>query len=182
MTNTFERIANWNPPINRRDPLTVLREQEEGRIPWLLLIRHGRMAANLFAHVRGSAAKMVTDLASQASSRVLVQLCGDAHVLNIGFYTSPERSLLFDIVDFNETYLRPFEWDLKRLPPYGQKGGPLLQKKHHGVCRDANCPLAAPKPTDGGSPTPNTRRKAKPSCGNGFEGCQVENYATHTGK
>ena len=115
MTNTFERLANWNPPANRRDPLAVLREQEEGRIPWLLPIRHGRMAANLFAHVRGSAATMAADLASQPSSGVLVQLCGDAHLLNFGFYASPERSLLFDIVDFDETYPGPFEWDLKRL-------------------------------------------------------------------
>ncbi len=62
MTNKFERLANWNPPVNRRDPLAVLREQEDGRIPWLLPIRHGRMAANLFAHVRGSAATMEADL------------------------------------------------------------------------------------------------------------------------
>jgi hypothetical protein len=62
MTNKFERLANWNPPVNRRDPLAVPREQEDGRSPWLLPIRHGHMAANLFAHVRGSAATMAADL------------------------------------------------------------------------------------------------------------------------
>jgi hypothetical protein len=115
MTNKFQQLANWNAPANRRDPLEVLGEQEEGRIPWLLPIRHGRMAANLFAHMRGSAATMAADLSSQPNSGVLVQLCGDAHLLNFGFYASPERSLLFDIVDFDETYPGPFEWDLKRL-------------------------------------------------------------------
>ena len=111
----MEPLASWNPPAQRRDPLAVLAEQEQRRIPWLLPIRHSRMAANLFAHVRGSAATMAADLASQPSSGVLVQLCGDAHLLNFGFYASPERSLLFDIVDFDETYPGPFEWDLKRL-------------------------------------------------------------------
>jgi hypothetical protein len=72
---------------------------------------------------------MAADLASQPSSGVLVQLRGDTHILNFGFYASPEQSLLFDIVDFDETYPGPFEWDLKRLPPYGQKGDPLLQKR-----------------------------------------------------
>lgn len=115
MTNTLQRLASWNPPANRSDPLAVLAEQEQRRIPWLLPIRHRRMAANLFAHVRGSAATMAADLASQPNSGVLVQLCGDAHLLNFGFYASPERSLLFDIVDFDETYPGPFEWDLKRL-------------------------------------------------------------------
>ena len=125
---------------------------------------------------------MAADLASQPSSGVLVQLRGDTHILNFGFYASPEQSLLFDIVDFDETYPGPFEWDLKRLPPYGQKGDPLLQKKDQGVYRDANCTLDAPKPTGGGSPTPNTRRKVKSFWSDGFEGYQVEAYATHTGK
>ena len=93
----MEPLASWNPPAQRRDPLAVLAEQEQRRIPWLLPIRHSRMATNLFAHVRGSAATMAADLASQPSSGVLVQLCGDAHLLNFGFYASPERSLLFDI-------------------------------------------------------------------------------------
>ena len=67
MNNKFQRLANWNPPVDRRDPLSVLGDQEEGRIPWLLPIRHGH---NLFAHVRGSAATMAADLASQPNEVV----------------------------------------------------------------------------------------------------------------
>jgi uncharacterized protein (DUF2252 family) len=95
--------------------LDILKEQEKTRIPWLLPIRHERMAAGVFDFFRGGAAFMAADLDLAPHSGLVVQLCGDAHLLNFGFYASPERTLLFDIVDFDETYPGPFEWDLKRL-------------------------------------------------------------------
>jgi hypothetical protein len=92
-----------------------LQRQEQARIPSLVPLRHQRMRVGLFEYFRGSAASMAADLASLPHSGVLAQLCGDAHLMNFGFYASPERTLLFDIVDFDETYPGPFEWDLKRL-------------------------------------------------------------------
>jgi uncharacterized protein (DUF2252 family) len=108
-------LGHWSPPADRRSPLAILREQERDRIPWLLPLRHQRMGAGVFEFFRGGAAFMAADLARSPHSGLLVQLCGDSHLLNFGFYASPERSLLFDIVDFDETYPGPFEWDLKRL-------------------------------------------------------------------
>ncbi len=99
----------------RPDPLALLREQEAHRLPWLLPIRHGRMAASPLAFFRGAAALMALDLARQPHSGVMVQLCGDAHLMNFGFYASPERKLVFGLTDFDETLPGPYEWDLKRL-------------------------------------------------------------------
>ena len=99
----------------RRDPIELLSQQEAQRLPWLVPVRHSRMAQSPFAFFRGAAAVMAADLARQPHSGLMVQLCGDAHLLNFGFYASPERSLLFDINDFDETYPGPFEWDLQRL-------------------------------------------------------------------
>ncbi len=108
-------LGHWVEPDHRRCPLAILEEQEKSRIPWLLPIRHERMAAGVFEFFRGGAAFMASDLDYGSHSGLIVQLCGDAHLLNFGFYASPERTLLFDIVDFDETYPGPFEWDLKRL-------------------------------------------------------------------
>jgi len=99
----------------RANPLALLTQQEEQRLPWLVPVRRERMAASPFAFFRGAAAVMAADLASQPHSGQTVQLCGDAHLLNFGFYGSPERNLLFDINDFDETHPGPFEWDLQRL-------------------------------------------------------------------
>ncbi len=99
----------------RRDPIELLSQQEAQRLPWLVPVRHSRMAQSPFAFFRGAAAVMAGDLARQPHSGLMVQLCGDAHLLNFGFYASPERSLLFDINDFDETYPGPFEWDVQRL-------------------------------------------------------------------
>ena len=99
----------------RPDSLTLLLEQEAQRLPWLLPIRHSRMAESPFAFFRGAAAVMASDLARQPHSGLMVQLCGDAHLLNFGFYGSPERQLLFDLNDFDETHPGPFEWDVIRL-------------------------------------------------------------------
>jgi len=98
-----------------RNPLALLAEQESDRLPWLVPVRHSRMAQNPFSFFRGAAAVMAWDLAQAPHSGLMVQLCGDAHLLNFGFYGSPERKLLFDINDFDETYPGPFEWDVQRL-------------------------------------------------------------------
>ena len=95
--------------------LPLLLQQEAQRLPWLVPVRHSRMAQSPFAFFRGAAAVMAADLARQPHSGLMVQLCGDAHLLNFGFYASPERSLLFDLNDFDETYPGPFEWDVQRL-------------------------------------------------------------------
>ena len=99
----------------RPDPLELLSQQEATRLPWLVPVRRSRMAENPFAFFRGAAAVMAADLSRQNHSGQMVQLCGDAHLLNFGFYASPERSLLFDINDFDETHPGPFEWDVQRL-------------------------------------------------------------------
>lgn len=99
----------------RFDPLELLGQQETQRLPWLVPERRRRMAENPFAFFRGAAAVMAADLGRESHSGQMVQLCGDAHLLNFGFYASPERRLLFDINDFDETHPGPFEWDLQRL-------------------------------------------------------------------
>ncbi|WP_328746741.1 DUF2252 domain-containing protein [Streptomyces sp. NBC_00285] len=107
--------ALWIPSADRRDPVAVLERQGRDRLPELLPIRYGRMSASPFAFLRGAAAVMAADLAAQPHTGLTVQLCGDAHLLNFGLYASPERSLLFDLNDFDETFPGPFEWDVKRL-------------------------------------------------------------------
>jgi uncharacterized protein (DUF2252 family) len=108
-------LGRWEPAADRRDPIAVLQAQEADRLPWLVPVRHSRMAANAFAFYRGTPAVMAHDLGSAPSSGLEVQLCGDCHLANFGFYASPEWRLLFDINDFDETVRGPFEWDLKRL-------------------------------------------------------------------
>ena len=107
--------AGWVPSLDRPDPVAVLERQGRDRLPELLPIRYGRMSASPFAFLRGAAAVMATDLASRPHTGLTVQLCGDAHLLNFGLYASPERALLFDLNDFDETFPGPFEWDVKRL-------------------------------------------------------------------
>jgi uncharacterized protein (DUF2252 family) len=106
-----------DPPPRKQRPsiVDVLLEEGKTRIPELLALRHGRMAVNPFATLRGSAAIMAADLASRDSTDLIVQLCGDAHLANFGFYASPERALVFDVNDFDETHPGPFEWDVLRL-------------------------------------------------------------------
>ena len=102
-------------PTGRTGAVQVLAGQNPTRVPELVPIRHERMMASPFAFFRGSAAVMAHDLAGSPVSGLDVQLCGDAHLANFGLFASPERSLLFDINDFDETYPGPWEWDLKRL-------------------------------------------------------------------
>ncbi|MEU8519865.1 DUF2252 domain-containing protein [Streptomyces sp. NBC_01216] len=107
--------GRWIPSSQRPDPLTVLERQYVDRLAELAPVRYGRLAASPFAFLRGAAAVMAADLAAQPHTALTVQLCGDAHLLNFGIHASPERTLLFDVEDFDETLPGPFEWDVKRL-------------------------------------------------------------------
>ncbi|HTU98850.1 MAG TPA: DUF2252 domain-containing protein [Solirubrobacteraceae bacterium] len=109
------RQADWTPPPRRRDPVEVIRGQEATRIASLLPVRHERMAVSPFTYFRGAAAVMAEDLAQTPSCGLTVQACGDAHLLNFGIYATPERRVVFDVNDFDETLAAPFEWDVKRL-------------------------------------------------------------------
>lgn len=100
---------------DRRDPIGILLAQDEQRLAELVPIRHGRMSANPFTFFRGGAAIMAADLAMTPTPDIRVQLCGDAHLANFGVYMGPDRRLVFDINDFDETHPGPFDWDVKRL-------------------------------------------------------------------
>ena len=107
--------ALWQPSPDRRSPTSILDEQERDRVQDLLPIRHERMTASAFAFLRGAAAVMAEDLAGTPTSGLRVQACGDAHLLNFGIFATPERRLVFELNDFDETLPAPFEWDIKRL-------------------------------------------------------------------
>src|SRR5258706_1073461 len=107
--------AEWTPQPNRADPIALLESQSTARIPELVAIRYGRMLASPFAFLRGAAIVMAQDLATTPVTHIGVQVCGDCHLANFGVYASPERRLLFDVNDFDETLPGPWEWDVKRL-------------------------------------------------------------------
>ena len=102
-------------PGGSRDPVGLLLGQAESRVPELVPVRHGRMLVSAFTFYRGAALPMAADLATTPASGLRVQLCGDAHLSNFGAFASPERRLVFDVNDFDETLPGPFEWDVKRL-------------------------------------------------------------------
>jgi uncharacterized protein (DUF2252 family) len=107
--------AVFAQPPHRTDPVDLLESQAESRVPELVPIRYGRMLVSPFTYYRGAALPMAADLASTPSSGLHVQLCGDAHLSNFGVFASPERRLVFDLNDFDETLAGPWEWDVKRL-------------------------------------------------------------------
>lgn len=107
--------AQWHAPKNRRDPVEILSASNAGRIEHLVPIRFGRMSQSPFAFYRGAAAIMASDLAKTPTSSLYVQACGDAHLMNFGGFATPERNIVFDINDLDETLPAPFEWDVKRL-------------------------------------------------------------------
>lgn len=107
--------ALWKPAANRRDSIDILTESNQGRMEQLIPIRHGRMLPSPFTFLRGSAALMAADLATTPATGLRVQACGDCHLLNFGLFATPERNLIFDINDFDETLPAPWEWDVKRL-------------------------------------------------------------------
>jgi uncharacterized protein (DUF2252 family) len=110
-----ESHAEWNPTSDRTDPVRILIDSSIGRVEKLIPIRYGRMLQSPFAFLRGSAAVMAKDLSDTQNSGVIVQCCGDCHLMNFGGYATPERNQVFDINDFDETLPAPFEWDIKRL-------------------------------------------------------------------
>ncbi len=107
--------ATWEPAPDRLSPLAVLAEQDKTRVPELVPVRYGRMLASAFTFYRGAAAIMAADLAATPDTGLRVQLCGDAHLSNFGVFQAPDRRLVFDVNDFDETLPGPFEWDVKRL-------------------------------------------------------------------
>jgi uncharacterized protein (DUF2252 family) len=109
------RHAAFSPSPRRPDPVALLEEQSSTRVTELVPIRYGRMLASPFAFFRGAALVMATDLASTPDAGIRAQICGDAHLANFGAYASPERRLIFDVNDFDETLPGPWEWDIKRL-------------------------------------------------------------------
>jgi uncharacterized protein (DUF2252 family) len=110
-----EDHSYWIPPKNRHDPIDIIIESNEGRVEDLVPIRHGRMMVSPFTFLRGSAAVMAYDLSNTPTTGLTVQACGDCHLSNFGLFATPERNLIFDVNDFDETTPGPWEWDLKRL-------------------------------------------------------------------
>lgn len=107
--------AKWTAPSDRPDPIELLKDSDRGRLKELLPIRYGRMRESPFAFYRGAAAVMAFDLSRTPTTKLRVQACGDCHIANFGGFGSPERQLVFDINDFDETLPAPWEWDVKRL-------------------------------------------------------------------
>jgi len=107
--------GEWKAHKKRRDPIEILIEQGESRLPNLLPLRYSRMKTSPFAFLRGGAAVMTEDLAAMPSTGLTVQSGGDCHLLNFGGFATPERKMVFDINDFDEVSIAPFEWDVKRL-------------------------------------------------------------------
>jgi uncharacterized protein (DUF2252 family) len=119
--------ACWEPRGNRVDPLKMLTESSKGRIPQLIPIRYGRMLQSPFAWYRGSAMSMAADLDQTPTTGLRGQACGDAHLCNFGAYATPERRVIFDVNDLDETLPAPWEWDVKRLA-----ASFVLASRHNG--------------------------------------------------
>jgi uncharacterized protein (DUF2252 family) len=114
-TVTRKDHAEWKTKSSRPDPVGILIESSKGRDENLLPIRYGRMLSSPFAFYRGAASIMASDLSTTPRTNVIVQACGDCHLVNFGGFATPERTLAFDINDFDETLPAPWEWDVKRL-------------------------------------------------------------------
>ncbi len=111
----LESHAVFDPPPDRPDPVSLLEQQAESRLPELVPVRYGRMMVSPFTYYRGAALPMASDLAATPVTGLAVQACGDAHLSNFGVFGSAERRLVFDVNDFDETLPGPWEWDVKRL-------------------------------------------------------------------
>ena len=125
--------AKWRPAADRPDPVALLEEQDTTREPDLVPVRHGRMMVSPFTFYRGAAKIMAADLKDTPVAGLEAQLCGDAHLSNFGVFASPERRLLFDLNDFDETLPGPFEYDVKRMAASFDDRGPqqrVLQGGH----------------------------------------------------
>ena len=108
-------LGEWGQSAKRESPVEILEGQDKTRVPELVPIRHGRMSVSAFTFYRGAAGIMAADLGAAPNTDLNVQLCGDAHLSNFGVFAAPDRRLIFDINDFDETHPGPFEWDVKRL-------------------------------------------------------------------
>src|ERR1700752_45294 len=117
LRKTCSRVEqkHWKPPAGRPDPVALVIAATRGRLPQLIPVKYQRMAESVFGFFRGAAPFMAYDLASQPRCGLTVQICGDAHVRNLGSFSAPDGHLIFDINDFDETVRGPFEWDVKRL-------------------------------------------------------------------
>ena len=111
-TLPLKQLADLAPAASTRDAVALTVAADKDRLPWLVPIRHGRMLRSAFTFYRGSAGLMAHDLAQSPHSSLQVQMCGDAHLLNFGLFGSPERALVFDLNDFDETLPGPFCWDV----------------------------------------------------------------------
>jgi uncharacterized protein (DUF2252 family) len=128
--------AGWQPKARTADPLRLLADSMRGRVPALVSIKYDRMAASPFGFFRGAVPVMAYDLSLGPNTGIFTQLCGDAHVRNLGAFAAPDGRLVFDINDFDETIPGPFEWDVKRLATSLILAGREAGAKH-GSCRDA---------------------------------------------
>jgi uncharacterized protein (DUF2252 family) len=111
----ISQLGDYEPALDRKDPVSILEEQAKTRLPELIPVRYARMLTSPFAFLRGAAAIMAADLANEEDTGIEVQACGDMHVANFGVFASAERKIIFGINDFDETLPGPWEWDLKRL-------------------------------------------------------------------
>ena len=132
-----EAQAGFTPAKHRADPIDLLIASSQGRIEHLVPIRYGRMLASPFAFFRGAASIMAADLAGTPATGLTVQACGDCHLLNFGAFATPERRVIFDINDFDETFPAPWEWDLKRLA-----ASFVIASRHNGH-KGSGCRAAA---------------------------------------
>jgi uncharacterized protein (DUF2252 family) len=135
-----ESHAEFDPPPDRPDPIALLEEQAEARVPELVPVRWGRMTSSPFAYYRGAALPMASDLATTPVSGLAVQACGDAHLSNFGIFGSAERRLVFDVNDFDETLPGPWEWDVKRLAAsleVAARGNGFSGKQRRAIVRAA---------------------------------------------
>src|ERR1700724_1434745 len=127
----------WKAKDRRENPLKLLEESTRGRVPALVALKNELMAASPFAYFRGAVPVMAYDLSLIPNTGIRNQLCGDAHVRNLGAYAAPDGRLVFDINDFDETIVAPFEWDVKRMAT-----SLVLAGRGAGV-KDARCREAA---------------------------------------
>ncbi len=125
--------AEWSPTADRPDPISLLEEQNQTRLPHLIPLRFERMSVSAFTYLRGTAIVMAADLAATPVSGIQVQMCGDAHLNNFGIFATPERHQVFDLNDFDETLPGPWEWDVKRLA-----ASIVIAGRNNGFSRDVN--------------------------------------------
>ena len=131
--------ALWDRKLRRRPPLELLSESMRGRVPKLVSVKYQRMLESPFAFFRGAVPIMAADLARLPHTGILNQICGDAHVQNLGAYSAPDGRLVFDINDFDETVRAPFEWDLKRMAASLVLAARETSRAKNGEARDAVC-------------------------------------------